>query len=39
MNNTTTGPPESNELRATLVLIALVLLLPALVGCAFLGIR
>jgi hypothetical protein len=36
---TTTEPPETSELRATFLLFALVLILPALLGCALLGIR
>ena len=39
MNNTTAGQTQSSELRATLILFALVMLLPALLGCAFLGVR
>jgi hypothetical protein len=37
--NETTEVPQTSELRATVLLFALVLLVPALLGCALLTIR
>jgi hypothetical protein len=37
--NDTTDVPETSELRATVLLFALVLLIPALLGCALLTMR
>ena len=45
MDDTTTAavsvtePAEVSELRATVLLFALMLILPALLGTAFLGLR
>jgi hypothetical protein len=36
MDETTTELPETSELRATVMLFALVLMLPTLLGCALL---